>query len=381
MKELEILDKALNKAKKIIKDNKKIKLNSLIKKDIDVLIDKIEQNKSLVSAITTSLIKKIIDPNQDIRLHRTDFENGYSARSLDTNFTSPFFKKYFPKYANKESAFLTLATRERIKWNLTEGNNLKIRNKELKERFLNIFEQIESNKLKAEDYLLYLFFKLLELTSDDELILQKVEKNIKNVGNININIILEMLSSHFDLKYASRLPVIAIYSIYQTLFPLLKKYDNKHLVGLNVHTSSDKHSYGDIEIYNEDNTPYEIVEIKHNIALNKYLIFDIIKKIDNLKVNRYYLLTTYKNSFENVYEEKEINDLILQFKQNKGVDIIANGILTTLKYYLRFIDDYNLFLENYTKNLLIDSKNSTEIKSDHLKKWSDILLKYGINLE
>jgi DNA (cytosine-5)-methyltransferase 1 len=96
-----------------------------IKQDVDVLIEKIDSNKSLVSALVTSLLKKIAQPTQDIRLHRTDFENGYSARVLDTQVTSPFFKDYFPKYANKESSFLTLATRERIKWTKEEGESLK----------------------------------------------------------------------------------------------------------------------------------------------------------------------------------------------------------------------------------------------------------------
>jgi DNA (cytosine-5)-methyltransferase 1 len=119
-------------------------VSSLIKQDIDVLIDKIDSNKSLASALVTSLVKKIHEPKQDIRLHRTDFENGYSARVLDTQVTSPFFKDNFPKYANKESSFLTLATRERIKWTKDEGDNLKIRDKKLKACFLNIFEQVEA---------------------------------------------------------------------------------------------------------------------------------------------------------------------------------------------------------------------------------------------
>ena len=96
-----------------------------------------------MSALVTSLVKKIITPKQDIRLHRTDFEGGYSARSLDTSITAPFFKKYFPKYANKESAFLTLATREKIKWTKTAGKNLKIRDKtEIKEIHITEWQNI-----------------------------------------------------------------------------------------------------------------------------------------------------------------------------------------------------------------------------------------------
>ena len=115
MKENQILETTYKRANKSIKRKRLNRFDKIIKNDIDVLIDNIEKNKSLVSALVSSLVKKIIDTKQDIRLHRTDFENGYSARSLDTKFTSPFFKKYFPKYANKESAFLTLATREKNK--------------------------------------------------------------------------------------------------------------------------------------------------------------------------------------------------------------------------------------------------------------------------
>ncbi len=132
MTENEILEKAYKKAEQIVKKKQFDKFSETIREDVDLLVDKIEQNKSIVSALVTSLVKKIIDQIQDVRLHRTDFENGYSARSLDTKFTSPFFKNHFPKYANKESSFLTLATRERIKWTKKDGTALKIRNKELK---------------------------------------------------------------------------------------------------------------------------------------------------------------------------------------------------------------------------------------------------------
>ena len=378
MTENEILEKAYKKAEQIVKKKQFDKFSETIREDVDLLVDKIEQNKSIVSALVTSLVKKIIDPIQDVRLHRTDFENGYSARSLDTKFTSPFFKNHFPKYANKESSFLTLATRERIKWTKKDGTVLKIRNKELKNSFLNIFDQIEVHKANAEEYLNYLFAKMIELSSKDEIILNKVDKEFQKIGTLNINIILEMLQKHFAIKLSSRLPVIAIYSIYQILIPILKRYENKKLVSLQVHTSSDKHGFGDIEIYTKTNKPFEIVEIKHNIPLDKYLIFDIVKKTENTEIDRYYILTTFKSGFENEVTEKSVNEFIMQIKQSKGIDIIANGIITTLKYYLRFIDDYKQFVKAYTDNLIKDSKNSTEVKSFHIEKWIEILKEYGL---
>lgn len=378
MNEREILERALSEANKLILSGKIKNVSSNIKKDIDLLIEKIGSNKSIVSALVTSLLKKIIEPKQDIRLHRTDFEDGYSARSLDTKITSPFFKEHFPKYANKESSFLTLATREKIKWDKENGINLKIRNKKLKESFLNVFEQVEKYNQKPETYLNYLFAKLIELSKEDELIFQIAKKDSKEISAINIQIVLEMLQKHFATKLSSRLPVVAIYSIYEILLPKFERFNGKKLLPLQVHTSSDKHSFGDIEIYDEENKPFEIIEIKHNIPIDKYLIFDILKKIENIKIDRYYILTTYKNGFADEKTENEVSEYILEIRKQKDFDIIANGILTTLKYYLRFVDNYNSFIEIYTKNLIIDAENSTEVKTFHIEKWSEILELYKI---
>ncbi len=376
MKEEQILEKAYHEARKLLSENRADVFNDVIRNDVDFLIAKIEKNKSIVAALITSLVKKISEPAQDIRLHRTDFDNGYSARSLDTKFTTPFFKKYFPKYANKESSFLTLATRERIRWTKDEGKGLKIRDKKLRDSFLNVFEQIEIGNKNPKEYLTYLFCRLIELSIKDNLVFQSAEEQNEDVFILNINLIIEMLQKHFSERLSSRLPVIAIYSVYEILIPSSKRYENKKLLSLQVHTSSDKHGFGDIEIYDEKNEPFEIVEIKHNIPIYKYLIFDIVKKIEQTKINRYYILTTFQEGFETKETEKSVNEFIIQIKRQKGVDIIANGIIPTLKYYLRFIDDYNLFVKSYTNNLINDAKNSTEIKTFHIEKWIEILKEY-----
>ncbi|OQY27106.1 MAG: hypothetical protein B6243_13395 [Anaerolineaceae bacterium 4572_5.2] len=182
MNEKEILERAYLEAQKIVSENSFREFDTSLCENVDFLIDKIGSNKSIVSALATSLLKKITNPEQDIRLHRTDFENGYSARSLDTKVVTPFFKRHFPKYANKESAFLTLSTRERIKWNKNEGKNLKIRSKALKRSFLNVFEQIEDGNANPRVYLNYLFAKLQALSSKDELIFQLAKKQSGRSG-------------------------------------------------------------------------------------------------------------------------------------------------------------------------------------------------------
>ncbi len=378
MNETEILNQAYLEASKIIAEDRLEELDPLICGDVASLIAGITGNKSIVSALVTSLLKKIADPAQDVRLHRTDFEGGYSARSLDTKVVTPFFKKHFPKYANKESAFLTLSTRERIKWTKNEGQNLKIRSKKLKDSFLNIFDRLERKNASPQKYLVCLFAKLQMLSSGDELVFQLAKKQIANSGVLNIHLIIEMLQKHFAGKLSSRLPVIAIYSIYEILIPNSKRYENKRLLPLQVHTSADKHGFGDIEIYGENGEPFEIVEIKHNIPIDEYLIFDIVKKTENAPVDRYYILTTFPGGFADKQVEKTVHEFIIQVKAQKGIDIIANGIIPTLKYYLRFIDDYHFFVESYTNNLIEDARNSTETKTFHIDNWIKILREYSI---
>ena len=184
MKENKVLSQTLIMAQEIV-DGKTINIipDSMTKK-VNFMVSKIGSNKSLVSALVTSFLKKIINPQQDIRLHRTDFVNGYSARSLDTAYTSPFFKRHFPKYANKESSFLTLATRERIKWTKTDGKNLKIRNKELKATFIEILDEIENGNQTPNNYLMGFFVALINLSKNDEQVFEYAKNRDIKKGSI-----------------------------------------------------------------------------------------------------------------------------------------------------------------------------------------------------
>ncbi len=374
-----ILEDTLKKAIAILDTKKEIIYPDIISTNVDMLINNIDKNKSLLSSLVTSLVKKITEPKQDVRLHRVDFKGGYSARTLDTSVTVPFFKKYFPKYANKESSFLTLATREKIKWTKTTGKNLKIRNKEVKNSFLEIFDAVENEVIKPKDVLIYIFIKLHILSLQHKMVFDSTIETANFLNILNINTVLKMLERHFEMKLSSRLPVIAIYTVYQELFKVVKRYENRILRPLNVHTSSDKHGYGDIEIWNANETPFEMVEIKHKISIDRNLIFDIAKKSEETSIERYYILSTAKENFTSAEEEEFINKFILKIKKDSGLEIIANGIYFSLKYYLRFIEDYKQFIRAYTENLITDAKNSTEVKEFHIIEWQEILKEHNLD--
>lgn len=379
MNPIEVLEESYVKALERATNETSSEISDDIKSSVDIFIERIDTDKSLIQVIITSLLKKIISPEQDIRYHMAKFENGYSARGLDTKITTPFFKKYFPTYANKETAFLTKATRAEIAWNLTEGKKLPFRSKQLIVPFLTLMDKIQHLSFDLRDCLTYILFRLHCLSRQHQTVFDETLENADFSDVLNINSVIAMLAKHFNSHLSSRLPVIAIYSVYIQLFKTIKRYEGKVLRSLNVHTSADKHGYGDIEIWNNDATPFEMIEIKHNIAIDRNLIFDVVKKTENTSVTRYYILTTYKGSFVNEEEEEYINRLILKIKKERNLEVIPNGIVYSLKYYLRFIENYQEFIKTYTEELIRDAKNSTEVKNYHIEIWQAILKEYQLN--
>jgi DNA (cytosine-5)-methyltransferase 1 len=95
-------------------------------------------------------------------------------------------------------------------------------------------------------------------------------------------------------------------------------------------------------------------------------------------LKRYYTLTTFKGSFADKVEEEYINRLILKVKKERDLEVIPNGIIHSLKYYLRFIEDYREFIKTYTEELIRDAKNSTEVKNYHVEIWQTILKEYQL---
>jgi len=160
-----ILSKIFEEAKEIYgkKDNSIFK--ELTEENIEwlkVIVDNVENQKSIIAVLITSLLKKVVSPNQDIRLHRKEFEGGYSGRSLDTHVTTPWLKYHFPRFAPKESGWLTRSIEQPHPFNKEFPG--KIRNEKVKEAFLSILDSIESESKKeygakkARIYLLKIFF-------------------------------------------------------------------------------------------------------------------------------------------------------------------------------------------------------------------------------
>ncbi len=342
---------------------------------IKILIDNAETQKSLIAVTITSLLKKIVKLSQDIRLHRGEFKGGYSGRTLDTNVITPWLKENFRRFAPKESGWLTRSIEQPHPFDKDFPG--KIRNENVKTAFLSVLEDVEQNKVSPENYLTAIMIKLLEKTAQERDMLSGVTLK-GSAAFLTIDIIINMLEEHFAMKLSSRLPVVAIYTIYQLLLENVKMYRDKTLLPLKGHTISDRHmGYGDIEVC-DGKSPFEIVEVKHNIPVDEAMISDVLYKIKDTTIRRYFILTTAAPNFRG--SKRNIFGLVHKVKVKFNKDLIPNGIIPSLKYYLRFVPDLREFLEKYSENLSVEFKQSADVKEFHIKGWQEIIQKYDVQM-
>ena len=344
-------------------------LNNSQINNIKVIVEKEQNNKGVFTAIVSSLTYKCLFPYQDVRYHKIELPNGYSGRSFDTKYVTPFLKEKRFLGAMKESGWLTRSIEQAHPF--TRDFPGKINSKELKNAFLNIFEDVEEKGVSPYAYLKGIF--ILSLIEKQKRTIEIINP-IKKESNMPISKIMELMQKHFFYKYSSRgasiLPVIAFYSMYQCMINHFDRFKDKTLDKLNSHTSCDKSSgeTGDIVVREKKtNEIYEVLEIKYEIKPNFLMVQDAYDKIKYKKnVQRYYILST-KHAEQQ--EMEKINKLVKEVYDEYGCQIIINGVFDTLKYYLRLLTNTDEFITYYTKNL----QENTELNYEHKIAWNRII--------
>lgn len=324
--------------------------NSEQLKNIETIVQKESTNKGVYTALVTSLLYKIMHPEQDVRNHKVDMPGGYSGRSFDTKYVTPFLKKKQFLGAMKESGWLTRSIEQDHPFTLEFPG--KITPITTKNAFLNILQDVEENSFSPEAYLVLIFNKSIKSKLANTVI---INNPVTRENSLNIEQIINLLSAHFGYKYSIRsssiLPVIAFYSIYECLIEEVSRYEGKILDPLSSHYSSDRSSgnAGDIVIRDDNHNLYEVIEIKYGIEINELIVSDAIKKImPNDKLQRYYILSTVEPSSD---DRNKFSAYSSDLKINHGCELIINGLIKTLNYYLRLINNTDKFLDNYVKNL------------------------------
>jgi DNA (cytosine-5)-methyltransferase 1 len=135
------------------------------------------------------------------------------------------------------------------------------------------------------------------------------------------------------------------------------------------HTSADSRSgkIGDIDIIDENDRAFEAVEVKHGIVITLQLVQDAYSKFKTAPVNRYYILSTA--NYPDKVEWDKIQDEIQKIKNVHGCQLIVNGIMPSLKYYLRLLNNTFEFVNNYVTLI----ENDTALKFEHKENWNRLI--------
>ncbi len=331
---------------------------------LDVIKDKIENQKAVYTILITLLVKKIESPEIDIRNHRTKLKNGFSGRTYDTTYITPTLKKNgLPAMA--ESAYLTRSLEQHHALDLKYPG--KIRDIEVKNAFLNIIDIFQKNPKCCEEILNFLLSEGKRIKEGNIIPIIKIE----NKEKFSINDITKKLKELFFYNYktsgGSKLPVVCFFSLINILNKEIKKYQNKKIKNMGFHTTSDKtsQSSGDIEILERNGNIYESYDIKFEKDVDNHMLLIVYEKIKKFNPKRYFILTTKEFNIE------ILNEKITEIKKEHGCQLIVENYMNYLKYLLYLIEDINEFINDFTANI----QNDKELKIIHKKKWKEILEK------
>lgn len=330
---------------------------------ITTIIENIPSNKYIFSIVITACLKKILAPSQDLRIAQENMSNGYSNRSLDQRFVTPFLKRN--NYTHCEASGLESGRNlERpLPWDLNYQTNPRGRgNRESFLGILHFVQEMGGDPRKVIKFLLYMDASTRETA---ELVVQApIEQSIAKTTHV-----FERHFTESSGQGKSRLPVLALYAIYESLINELERYKNCTLLPLERHTTADLRSgsIGDIQV-NKDDEPFEGVEVKSEKPITADMIYELSRKFNGKPIARYYVLSTFPGSFK-PEDAGSISKAVELAEKTTGCQIIPNGLIKSLWYYMRLLKDPSKILTGYTVLLNLDA----DVRPEIIKAWNHII--------
>ena len=326
---------------------------------LGVIIERQEGNKGVLAVLMTLLLKKIVTPEQDIRLHQDGMDGGFSGRGLDTRVVTPFMKAHnFPSMS--ESGWLTRSLEQGLPYDMDYPGS--IRPAVVKGAFLSIVNDVQTGGVSAEAALLRLLVGLIEHRE------RSASITLDRPVNLAVGETVDKLRRHYGrpIPGAARLPTLAIHAILTVLAREADRYENCEVLPLEHHNAADSRtrSIGDVSVADAEGNPFEGYEIKHNIRITHNLVSDSVEKFRTTPVQRYYILTTHIRE-----DYSEFDERIKQVADSHGCQLIVNGVEHTLLYYLRLIKGTRDFVNEYVSNVETDPSISFDLKM----AWNEIV--------
>ena len=316
-------------------------------------------------ALLTLATYKSLFPEQDIRYNKAEHVGGFSARRIDSEATVPFLdRNSLPK--NVETHWLSQTLSFAGPWK--RDVKLKTQPKAVGPDLIDAVNLIE--ELTAEDQA-DASFKIAQIVM--VCLIQERNKGrvacAKPVG-LTIGELIELLDGILGGTYKSgkpRLPQVMIYAIYSALMDSgVGRYSDSTLEPLGRMKAADRKSrtVGDIVI-RRDGRASEAVETKSEVPITREIVATAIDKVKFEGVERYFILST-SGVMQN--QEADIKKRIDDFRNSNGCEIIVNGVLDTIRYYLRLLPNVDKFMHTFVTML----ENDIDLDYEHRIAWNEL---------
>ena len=316
--------------------------------------------------IVTCLAIKACRPVIDIRYHQAQIQSettrgaGFNFRGISEVVIHPWLSHH--RFEGAKSGWQTRTLERPKPYTMDYDENIGF----VKDEFLSIFDEVENNSQPAEDALIYLVYA--QVVKREQ---RKITLSIPKIQDIAA--IVELFRMHFFYKYkaskgASRLPVLALHAIYSVLVPEVRRYQGKTLRKLQEHSAADSQtgSIGDIEVVdNESGEVFEAVEVKHDIPISEGIAADVQQKVMDKAITRYYILTTHEKCDTDECAKRVIRNI----KAVYNCQVIANGVMPSLRYYLRMLEDPSDVFPAYIELLNSDKA----VAHEHRTAWNEVV--------
>jgi DNA (cytosine-5)-methyltransferase 1 len=190
--------------------------------------------------------------------------------------------------------------------------------------------------------------------------------------NVTIQGALGFLRQHINFAFdkprdaGPRLAQIALFAIYECVLGTSKRYQGHKLGSLERLKAANRKSgtVGDIDVL-LDGKPIEAVEVKFGEPITLAMVDVAIEKIESKDVRRYYILSTAGVSEP---DGEKIAQRCKDFYHNYGCEIIVNGVLETIGYYLRLIGSTDEFIARYVEYVAKDK----DLTFEHKQAWNAV---------
>lgn len=361
------LEEALNNAKKEIMKEETLSISDSTAAMIESFSCRIENARTAFTNIVTCLVCKAVDNNVDPRYHRKP-GNGmpeppsgrdfFSGRSISEKVVAPWLKKQ--GFITSHSGWQTRVFERPKPYVLDYEEHIAY----VREEFLGILDAVASDRDNSLEVLTRFFVLQIRAAQEAKELSASLGNN-SSYGKL-IQDIVNMFQMSFELNHSSRLPVLAMHSCYSLIMGKFERYKEHLLLPLKEHSAADIRtgSVGDIEIADNNGIVVEGVEVKHKIKISRIIVDTVLTKLKGTGVRRFYILTTH-----NICTPSDIIQSILKKEYElSGREIIVNGIIPTIKYYLRLVENPAGILPIYEQEIIDDTATSTE----HLSSWKEI---------